>query len=242
MSGLRFSYPQPEQAAQACARHIFTRVEEALAGSPQASLAISGGTSPKILFEQLVAARPPWERIHLFWVDERCVPPADSQSNFGLAEQMLIRPARIPTRNVHRIQGELRPDDAARRYREEIRETLRLAAGELPRFDVVHQGIGADGHTASLFPGEPLLDDHDNVAAAVYVEKFNQWRVTLLPGALLAARHTVFFVNGADKAPVVRTILHGEYDYKKYPAQVVSRHGRGVVWFLDEAAASLLES
>jgi len=240
MSGHRFCYPQPEQAVEACARHILARLEEALSGNQMATLAISGGRSPKPVFEHLAAGRFPWDRVHLFWVDERAVPPGDPQSNYTMAERHLVQPARIPPRNVHRIHGEARPDDAAQRYSDEIRQFFGLSAGELPHFDVVHQGIGDDGHTASLFSGDPLLEDHENIAAATFVEKFNQWRVTLLPGVLLAARHTVFFLTGADKAPTVRTIIEEEYDPRKYPAQLVAHHGRSVAWFLDDAAASLL--
>ena len=111
----------------------------------------------------------------------------------------------------------------------------------MPRFDVVHLGMGPDAHTASLFPGQPLIEDRDGIAAAVHVEKFKQWRVTLLPGALLAAKHTVFLVAGEDKAEAVRGVFKEEYDPNKYPAQTVSHQGRGVTWFLDEADARLMD-
>ena len=111
----------------------------------------------------------------------------------------------------------------------------------MPHFDLIHRGMGPDAHTASLFPGEPLIEDREQIAAAVFVPKFNQWRVTLLPGVLLAAKHTVFLVAGEDKADAVRAVFHEEYDPKKYPAQMASHHGRGVSWFLDEAAASLMD-
>ena len=111
----------------------------------------------------------------------------------------------------------------------------------MPRFDVVHRGMGPDAHTASLFPGDPLIEDRDSIAAANFAPKFHQWRVTLLPGALLAARHTVFLVAGADKKEAVRAVFHEEYDPMKYPAQIASHHGRGVAWFLDQAAGEPLE-
>ncbi len=241
MSGHRYSYADSGQAAHACARHIRARLEEAMRGNAPATLAISGGSSPKILFGHLTSSAFPWERVELFWVDERCVPPGDPQSNFTMAEAALIVPSGIPRKNVHRIHGELRPEEAAARYTGEIRATLGIAPDELPHFDVVHLGMGPDGHTASLFPGEPLLDDHENIAAAVYVEKFSQWRVTLLPGALLAARHAVFFVGGSDKAATVRAVVDGEYEPSKYPAQIVARHGRAVTWFLDRPAAELVD-
>src|SRR5271157_3294979 len=109
------------------------------------------------------------------------------------------------------------------------------------RFDAVHRGMGPDAHSASLFPGDPLIGDRENIAAATFVEKFHQWRVTLLPGALLAASHTVFLVAGADKKEAVRAVFQDEYDPAKYPAQIASHHGRAVTWFLDSAAAELVE-
>jgi len=235
------TYPDPAGAAEACAHHIAALLDEALAGQDRATLAVSGGATPRLLFDKLAAARLPWDRIHLFWVDERCVPPHDPQSNYRLAEDHLIRPARVPLRNVHRIDGELKPEHAARRYVEDIQESFALEPGELPHFDVVQRGMGADAHTASLFPGSPLIDDRDGIASAVYVEKLRQWRVTLLPGVLMAARHTVFLVTGADKAPAVRNVFQAEYDPKLYPAQMASHHSRRVAWFLDQAAAAQMD-
>jgi 6-phosphogluconolactonase len=193
------------------------------------------------MFQKLAATRFPWDKVHLFWVDERSVPPTDVASNFKLADDFLIQPAHIPHRNVHRVMGELPPEVAAKRYAGEIREFFGLEGSEMPRFDVVHRGMGPDAHSASLFPGQPLIDDREGIAAAVYVEKFHQWRVTLLPGALMAAKHTVFVVAGDDKAEAVRAVFQEEYDPKKYPAQIAPPQGRGVTWFLDEAAARLMD-
>jgi 6-phosphogluconolactonase len=228
-------------AAESGARHIIGLLEEALSGQDSATFAVSGGTTPKLMFHKLAATRFPWEKVHLFWVDERSVPPTDVASNFKLADDFLIQPAHIPHRNVHRVMGELPPEIAAKRYAGEIREFFGLEGSEMPRFDVVHRGMGPDAHSASLFPGEPLIDDREGIAAAVYVEKFHQWRVTLLPGALMAAKHTVFVVAGDDKAEAVRAVFQEEYDPRKYPAQIGPPLGRGVTWFLDEAAARLME-
>ena len=228
-------------AAEAGARHIIGLLEEALSGQDSATFAVSGGTTPKLMFQKLAATRFPWEKVHLFWVDERSVPPTDVASNFKLADDFLIQPAHILHRNVHRVMGELPPQIAAKRYAGEIREFFGLEGSEMPRFDVVHRGMGPDAHSASLFPGEPLIDDREGIAAAVYVEKFHQWRVTLLPGALMAAKHTVFVVAGDDKAEAVRAVFQEEYDPRKYPAQIGPPLGRGVTWFLDEAAARLME-
>jgi 6-phosphogluconolactonase len=116
-----------------------------------------------------------------------------------------------------------------------------VEAVQQPRhFDVIHRGMGPDAHTASLFPGEPLIDDRENLAADVRVEKMNQWRITMLPGVLLAARRTAMLVTGADKAEALRAVFCEPYDPKKYPAQITAHHGRGVTWFLDEPGARLL--
>jgi 6-phosphogluconolactonase len=233
--------PDATAAAEACAHHVTNLLEEVLSGQEFVTFAVSGGSTPKVLFEKLATAKIRWNHVHLFWVDERMVPPTDPASNYKLADDYLIKPAHIPQRQVHRICGEMAPKAAAARYVEEIREFFGLEEGEMPRFDVVHRGMGPDAHSASLFPGEPLIDDREGIAAAVFVPKFNQWRVTLLPGALLAAKHNVFLVTGADKAEAVRAVFKEEYDPKQYPAQIASHHGRGVTWFLDEKAAELMD-
>jgi 6-phosphogluconolactonase len=235
------TYPDAAAAAEACAHHIVALLEEVLSGHEFATMAISGGSTPKLMFQKMAEARFEWNRVHLFWVDERCVPPTDTASNYRLALETLIAPGHIPQRQVHRICGELPPKVAADRYTGEIRDFFGLEPGEFPHFDVIHRGMGPDAHSASLFPGDPLIDDRENIAAATYAAKFNQWRVTLLPGVLLAARHTVFLVAGADKKDAVRAVFQEEYDPHKYPAQVASHHGRAVTWFLDQAAAELVE-
>ena len=235
------SYPTAKEAAQACAHGILAVLEEALSGRPSTTLAVSGGTSPAAMFEELAARGTGWDKVHVFWVDERAVPPTDPMSNYRLAEEHLIRPAGIPRANLHRICAELNPRAAARRYVDEIREFFGLEPGEMPHFDAVHRGLGPDAHTAGLFPGEPLIEDREGIAAAVHVPKLGQFRITLLPGVLLAARHTACLVTGAEKAEAVRAVFREPYDPLKYPAQVVTHHGRGVVWYLDDAAASLMD-
>ena len=168
------------------------------------------------------------------------MPPTDPESNYKLAAETLLMPVGIPQRNVHRIHAELTPQAAASAYAREIQEFFGLGRGEMPEFDVVHRGMGAEGHTASLFPGEPLIDDREELAAVVSVPNKVPVRITLLPGPLMAARNTVVLVAGADKAEAVRAVFQDPYEPKKYPAQIMPRDGRGVVWFLDEAAASLL--
>jgi 6-phosphogluconolactonase len=234
------SYHDAREAAGAAALHILTLLDNVLAGQDLATLAVSGGHTPKLLFEVLASTRFDWNPVHVFFVDERAVPPIDPQSNYKLAEEFLITPAHIPRRNVHRIPAELIPERAAEHYVDDIAKFFGLEEGHLPHFDVVQQGMGPDGHTASLFPGEPLIEDREQIAAAVFVAKIPQWRITLLPGALLKARHNVFLVSGEDKAEAARAVFHDDYDPLRLPAQVVAHHARSVSWFFDDAASRLL--
>lgn len=221
-------------AAEACGTQILEWLREAIAQSGRAALAISGGSSPRPMFERYARTPFAWKRVHLFWVDERGVPPGDAQSNFKFTEESWLRAGKFPAANIHRIQAELDPAEAAARYAADIRKFFGLAVGELPRFDVMHRGMGPDAHTASLFPGEALIQNQVDIAAAVWVEKFQQWRITLLPGVLLAARHTALLVTGADKAAALRSVRDSPFDPQRYPAQIAS--GGGTVWFVDAAA------
>ena len=230
----------PQGVADACAQYILDSLSETLNTQPRATLAISGGSSPRLMFSTMAKSGFDWSNVHFFWVDERCVPPTDDQSNFKMANDTLLAPAHIAKNNIHRIQGELLPDEAATRYVEEIQHFFSLAEHQLPVFDVVHRGLGPDAHTASLFPGEPLIDNRTGIAAAVWVEKMRSHRVTLLPGVLLAARRTVMQVSGPDKTNAVHSVLNGPEDPHKYPGQIATRGSDRAVWFLDKAAASEL--
>jgi 6-phosphogluconolactonase len=229
-----------ETSAGNCAAYILASLSEALESKQRATLAISGGSTPKLLFGRLAKADFDWSKVHIFWVDERCVPPADGQSNFKLANEILLIPARFPHANVHRIHGELTPEEAAIHYIKEISEFFGLGEHELPAFDVIHRGMGPDAHTASLFPGEPLIGNRTGIAANVWVEKLKSHRVTLLPGVLIAARHTVLQVAGEDKAEALYNVLKGAEDLFQFPCQIAARGSGKAIWFLDKAAASKL--
>jgi 6-phosphogluconolactonase len=229
-----------KQASEACGRQILDWLREAIAARGGATLAISGGSSPRVMFEMFAKTPFAWRRVHLFWVDERGVPPDHEQSNFRMTNEAWLKEAvkagTIPGHNVHRIEAELPADVAAERYTADIRQHFGLAAGELPQFDVIHRGMGPDAHTASLFPGEPMIANRTGIAAALWVEKFAQWRITLLPGVLLAPRHTAMLVTGPDKAGPLHSVLHEKFDPMQYPVQLGS--SERTVWFLDPPAAA----
>ena len=240
MNNQRFVYENALATSAACAGKLVELIQNRLKTAPRVTLAVSGGSTPKLMFDELAKSGFDWSSVHLFWVDERGVPPTDSQSNYRLTREHFIDPAGFPAANVHRIEAELDPGVAALKYVNEIRNFFGLEDGQLPQFDIVHRGMGPDAHTASLFPGEPLIDDKKTIAGAVYVEKFHQWRITLLPGALMSARHTIMLLAGEDKAEPLRAALEDPYEPKKYPVQIATRDAANVLWFLDKAAARLL--
>jgi len=227
----RWAYDDAASATAGCATFIAEKLDEAIRLRGRANFAISGGSSPKPLFRELAKTGMDWEKIHLFWVDERCVPPGHPDSNYTMAEEFLIRPAKAPPSNVFRVLAELEPRDAAAHYVDVLQEEL----GDSPEFDVIHHGMGQDAHTASLFPGEPLIRDRTQLAAAVYVTKLKSWRVTLCPKVLLAARFTVIFAPGQDKIPVLNQVLEGARDPMKLPIQLLLEKRGETYWFMEAA-------
>lgn len=196
------------------------------------TVALSGGSTPRRLYELLAASpfreRIPWAQTHVFWGDERCVPPDHPDSNYHLARQALLDRVPLLARNVHRILGELEPEQAAAAYRAE----LLTALGDDRRFDLVLLGLGDDGHTASLFPGTAALQERTLAAAVVYVERLASWRITLTLPTLNAARHVLFLVSGANKAPALVRVLAGE----PLPAGLVRPPQGQLTWLVDRAA------
>ena len=208
------------------------------------SVALSGGSTPKLLFELLSSpdfqGRMRWANLQLFQVDERCVPPDDPQSNYRMIRQALLEAVPLPKENFHRMAAE-RPDreQAAQEYAEEMARVLHPAPGEWPRLDLVFLGMGPDGHTASLFPGSPALEEHTAWVAPNFAPKLNSFRLTLTLPVLNAAAHVIFLVAGADKAETLRQVLEGPPG--QFPAQLIQPTNGKLSWFLDESAAHLLK-
>lgn len=234
-------YDSKREAAAAAAEFILGKLDEALQSARRATLAVSGGSTPELMFEAMAAQEFEWRKLQLFFVDERPVPPGHPESNFSMADRVLCRPVGLGAEQVHRIEGELEPALAAQRYADDLAESFGLDEGEAPRFDVLHLGMGDDAHTASLFPGEPLILDRSGLAGSVYASAKKSYRVSLLPKVLLNAANTVFLVTGADKAKPLQLVLEGPQDFLAYPAQLVDRQAEKVVWFVDRAAAAELD-
>lgn len=229
-------------AAQQAAARIAALLSATITLEGKARFAISGGSSPKLMFAELSRMDVDWTKVFLYWVDERVVPPDHPDSNFRMAMEHLVRPAGIPMDNLSRIAGERYPEEAAAHYACELRAAFHLKEGELPVFDVIHRGMGPDSHTASLFPGDPLVEDEYEMVGNTFVEKFNSHRVTLLPGVLRKARHTVILAPGADKAEALAAVLEGPADLLAHPCQIAAMPPFPTEWFVDKAAARLLAS
>ena len=232
--------PDKTAAAKAAADHILRSLTTALGERPLATIAVSGGSTPKLMFEAMAAAEFDWSRVHVFWVDERCVPPDHADSNFGMTTRAWLDSVDLDLDQVHRIEGEWQAQQAAGDYVADIRRFFKLEEDALPRFDVVHLGMGPDSHTASLFPGEDLIDDRRGIASSVYAASKKSYRVTLLPGVLLNAAETVFLVAGSDKAEPLREVFQEPLDASLRPVQLFARQSRNVHLFLDSEAAELL--
>jgi 6-phosphogluconolactonase len=207
------------------------------------TVALSGGSTPKSLYSLLASAefsaRVPWGQSHFFWGDERSVPPDHPDSNYRMAFESLPSKVPVPKENIHRIEAELEPEVAAAKYERTIRDFFRLSGAELARFDLILIGLGDDGHTASLFPGSEALNETTRLVVATYVEKLKSYRITLTLPVLNHAANIFFLVAGESKAAVLRDVLQRSKDL---PAQRIAPQNGRLVWFLDEAAASCLQS
>jgi 6-phosphogluconolactonase len=228
-------------AARAAAEELASAVADAIADRGLFRVALSGGTTPTLLFDTLAKPRyrrrVDWTRTHVFFVDERCVPSSHERSNYRLTKEHLLDPLRVPPANVFRMRGEDEPRRAAAAYEKALREEFGRGA---PRFDLVFLGLGADGHTASLFPGTPALAETTRWVAPNRALSPGEWRLTLTLPVLNAGRRVVFLVAGGDKASVVSTLLRKKPGYRKLPASRVSPKRGSLIWILDESAASEL--
>ncbi|MBL8145064.1 MAG: 6-phosphogluconolactonase [Anaerolineae bacterium] len=237
--------------------HVFTESEDFVAGAAgfiaaaaqralrergRFTIALSGGSTPRPVFARLASAelrgQVDWLRVHVFFGDERCVPPDDARSNYRMARDTLLDHVPVPAEQVHRIRGEDDPALEALRYEQEIARFFRTL--HVPALDLILLGMGDNGHTASLFPGTAVLRERDRWTAAQYVEVMNAWRVTLTAPLINAARQVVFLVEGAAKAEMLANVLHGPYQPDVWPAQLIGPAAEELHWLVDSAAAARL--
>lgn len=206
-------------------------------------VALSGGSTPRRMHELLALSpyhnRVPWNRIHFFWGDERCVPLDDPRNNAANAIEQLLSKVSVNEAHVHRVESELPPREAARLYDKQLHEFF---DNNSPRFDLVFLGLGQNGHTASLFPGTPILDETARWASEVYVEEQNMHRVSLTAWTINQSQQIVFLVAGKEKASVLHNVLDGDCEPERLPAQLIDPVDGELDWYVDESAAALLES
>jgi 6-phosphogluconolactonase len=248
---------------QGAAEKIVACLRDAILAHGSSSFVLSGGATPRGVYELLGSEkyrdRIEWRKVHLFWGDERCVGPTMPESNFRMANASLIRNISIPPQNVHRIRGELKPQEAARACETEIRRFFGLKEGEFPRFTLALLGLGEDGHTASLFPGTGVLNEKQRIVSEVHVEALAASRVTLTIPAINNAATVMFLVSGRTKAAILRGVLEdaepvpanggdeasvrtggAERKEPRFPAQFINPTSGQLLWLVDNEAASQL--
>jgi 6-phosphogluconolactonase len=239
------TFDDPEAVSRAAADEFVRCCREAIAARGRFTVALSGGSTPRRLYQLL--AGPPWDdridwgRIVFFWGDERCVPPDNAESNYRMAREALLTRVPVPPAHVHRIHAEHTDHaGAALDYQNTLADTLGVEAnGEPPSLDLVLLGMGPCGHTASLFPHTAALNETSRWVVANFVPKFNADRITLTYPALNRGREVLFLVSGADKAEVLREVLEGTADPQRLPSQGIRPAG-ALHWYLDRAAAARL--
>jgi len=231
-----------EEVARAAAELFAELARASVAERGAFSVALAGGTTPRRVYELLAGEdfreQVPWGGVHVFFGDERAVPPDHADSNYRMAHEALLSLVPVPPENIHRMRGEGDAAANARLYEDELRAFF--GDVEWPRLDLVMLGMGDDGHTASLFPGTTALEERRAWAVANWVEKFNSWRVTLTAPAINHARRVLFLVNGAGKAARLAEVLKGERDPTRLPSQLIAPQGGKLEWLVDHAAAASL--
>lgn len=209
------------------------------------SVALAGGSTPKSLYQLLTSEefvnKIDWEKVYFFFGDERNVTPDDEESNFRMASESFFKPLKIVGKNIFRWQTELKDArKTAADYEDKIKNFFNLSADEFPRFDLILLGMGADGHTASLFPFSKALNEIEKIAVANPVEKLDTTRLTLTQTTINNAANVFFLVRGADKAETLRAVLEGDFEPEKYPSQAVKLRDGNLYWLIDREAARLL--
>lgn len=237
----------PQELFAAAGEEIIRLASESVASRARFTIALSGGSTPKNLYNLLATNAKnslPWDRVFFFWGDERHVPPTDPESNYRMVQEAMLSKVSVPTANVFPVPAE-NPDAAAvaAAYEKTLQTFFQPRANEFPHFDLILLGMGPDGHTASLFPGTAALQEKSRLFVANWVEKLKMHRLTLTLPVLNAARVVAFLVSGTDKATVLKTVLEdASASGEQYPSKLIRPTEGELIWFLDRAAASELST
>jgi len=237
-------FDTPTDLAESMASELKKIYEVVILKKGKVSIALSGGNTPKLLFQTLsnnYKDKIDWSKVNLFWVDERCVPPESEESNFGMTYKYLLSNINIPGSNIHRIEGENIPYNEAERYAGVLRNNLRLE-NNLPKLDITLLGMGDDGHTASIFPDQMYLLNSDNYCEVAMNPYTGQKRITLTGKVINNSERIYFLVTGKNKAEIVKDILEKENEYKKYPASHIEEVNGQIKWYLDKGASAKLQT
>lgn len=221
------------ELANAAATYLYEKITDVISKKGLCRIALSGGSTPIVAFGLLAKTNIEWDKLQIFFADERCVPPSHEDSNYFMLTNTLLK-APIPEQNVFRFKAELEPKEAATEYSQTIEKTF---GTKNPVFDIVQLGMGDDGHTASLFPNTTALEAV-GIAVENHLPQKDTWRLTLTKNTINNADHVVFLVGGKGKSKVLKNVLTGEYIPKELPTQLIKAKNR-VVFLLDEEAAEL---
>ena len=237
-------YPNIDVLSHEAAQYIVRIATESITTHGRFTIALSGGTTPRKLYG-LLGSEPyrsqiDWTLVHIFWSDERCVPPDSEESNYHMAHEVLLSKISIPAVQVHRMPADMPDRNAAsQEYENEMRQVF--GTDGIPNFDLIQLGMGPEGHTASLFPHQAALHEQQRLVVPVSVPKPPPDRLTFTPPLLNAARNVLFLVAGSDKADALHAVLEGPYNPDEYPAQIVRPPDGEVTWMVDTAAAAKLQ-
>ena len=231
-----------EEVSHAAAELFIKQAERSVAERGRFLVALNGGSTPNRLFQLLATEfrdQVDWSKVHVFWGDERCVPPDDPGSSYGQAQDILLSRVPLPESHIHRVPGEREPEEASREYSHTLQQFASPAL-DWPRFDLVYLGMGEDGHTASLFPGSPIAVSEPTLPVTAEYQDRPANRVTLTPIVLNSARMIIFMVTGEKKAQTLAEVLSGRYNPELYPAQRIEPKEGRLLWLVDDDAASRL--
>ncbi|MBX3231037.1 MAG: 6-phosphogluconolactonase [Labilithrix sp.] len=239
--GVLIAAPTLEEVAREASARMTRAIHEAIKERAVATIALSGGSSPVLAYQLLAKQAIDWNKVHVYWVDERCVPPDHERSNYLLAKKALLDAIAIPPANVHRMRGEDDPGAAAAAYDEELRNTVASKVAGLPALDLLVMGVGDDGHTASLFPGDDAHTITDRLVAAIpeAKDKGREARLTLTVPVLENAKATVVIVTGKSKHEPLERIWATSGDVRQTPGRVIRDFRGSITWAIDKAAGGM---